>query len=381
VKMLRWLIGVGASLIAGFAQAEVPQEFDLVEVQISEPVEIESFETLAMPPADALEIPSASTSKTETDCDSPSMASCHCDCVRSRCRCRYHWLASVDYLNWTPRRGGWDLAIRDPNSDNNIEGPVESLELENSSGVRASIGYLLGSGWDAGFRYTGFESDRRQTVLAADAGQLWLTRANPGSFNNAADAVDARAEVDLDIYDIEAGYWVRQCRSVKFRGFGGVRLASLDQAFDASYTGGTVALPQRTYRQRTDLSAYGLRAGSEANWLLPRGLTLSGTLAGSLLIGDFQTSYLEQEAGFQSAGDVQLTDNYFEMVPVLEVQLGIAKRLGRCTLETGYEASAWFSADRRYNFTGAETINRGTMTNVPRDIGFDGFYLRMTLLR
>jgi hypothetical protein len=304
-----------------------------------------------------------------------------CDCVRSRHRCRSHWLFSIDYLNWTARRTGWDLAVRDADTDNNIEGPIESLQFENSSGLRTSISYLLGNGWDFGFSYTMFETDRDKSVAATDAGQLWLTRANPGSFNNSAAEVAAAADVDLDLFDLESGYWLQPSRNLRLRGFGGVRMASLDQSFQASYRGGTISAAGRHYRQRTDLTASGLRAGSEANWVLPNGFTLSGLLAGSVLIGNFESTYSENEPDFTSAGNVALSDEYTDVVPVLDLRIGAAKRWGRLTLETGYEASVWFNADRRYGFSGAETINRGAMANVPHDLGFDGFYLRLMLLR
>ena len=304
-----------------------------------------------------------------------------CNCVRSCCQCKSHWLVSVDYLNWTARRSGWDLAVRDADTDNNIEGPIESLEFDNSSGFRSSISYLLGTGWDVGFSYTFYETDQQRNLAAGDGGQLWLTRANPGSFNNSANEVFAEADIDLDLFDLEAGYWLQPCRNLRLRGFGGVRLASLNQSFQASYRGGTVTSSGRQYRQQTDLNASGLRAGSEANWQLPNGLVFSGLLASSVLVGDFESGYAESEPDFTSAGNVQLTDDYVDMLPVLDVRLGVAKRWGRLTLETGYEASVWFSADRRYGFSGAETINRGAMTNVPHDLGFDGFYLRMMLLR
>lgn len=304
-----------------------------------------------------------------------------CQCSRVRCRCRSHWLVSADYLHWKTRRTGLDIAIADANTDNNIEGPLKSIDFDSDSGFRCSIGYLLGSGWDAGFQYTLFETEEEQRVTEPAGGQLWLTRANPASFNNSADAVDARADLDLDVFDLEVGYWLRESRTVKVRGFGGFRYASLDQAFSARYSGGTISPDGRLFSESTDLDAYGLRAGSEAQWLLPAGWSLSGRLASSILVGDFQTRYREFEPGFPGAGNVLVTDNFFDVVPIMDVTAGVSKQFGRLSLETGYEAAVWFSADRRHSFTGAETVNRGVMTNVPHNLGLDGFYFRLSYLR
>ena len=191
--------------------------------------------------------------------------------------CSHRLTGSVDYLYWKARRNGMDFAISDPDTDDNIEGTMEALELESTGGVRASLGFWAACDWDLTLTYTHFDSDDHLSLDAIPGGQLWMTRSNPASFNNDAAAATADATLDYDLLDLGAGYWIRPSEMISIRVFGGPRGVWTRQEMNIEYSGGTVA-GSRTQTQRTEMNGFGLRAGSQVHWHLGKALSLFGSV-------------------------------------------------------------------------------------------------------
>lgn len=295
------------------------------------------------------------------------------------CVCHPGLFASADLLYWWPRRTGLDFAISDPNTDNDIEGPVQALEMGADSGVRASLGYVTGSQWDFVFTYTFFESNAQRSVTEPAGGRLWLTRTNPASGNNHADSATAAAGLSYDVFDLAAGRWFYPNRSTALRLFGGVRGATIDDQLTVNYQGGTV-VGTRVQELHTQLDAIGLRAGGEGHWFLHDRFSLFCRTSASVLAGDYSLRYVENEAAFAGAGDVNISYQFYDVVPVLDVAAGLNLEMGRVALQVGYEAAAWFNFPQRTNFTGADAINRGNLTNTSTDLGLDGLFARVILV-
>ncbi len=303
-----------------------------------------------------------------TDCD--VMDATYCRDGRAKC------YGSVDYLYWTARRNGLDFAILDADTDNNIEGQVQSLELESNSGVRASLGYRTACNWDLSFTYTHFDTDDARSVDAPGGGQLWLTRTNPASFNNASATAVAEASLDYDVFDIQAGYWLQPNEALSVRLFGGPRAITTEQAMDVRYAGGTITSGGRQQQQLTKMDGFGLRAGGEAHWHLCSMLSIFGSAAGSVLVGDFSVAYLENEPGLNT-GNVSTTNDYFNAVPGLDLAAGLNLNLNHFAVQTGYELTSLFNMDQRTNYTGAPTIARGDLTATSQDLLLDGLFVRL----
>lgn len=285
-------------------------------------------------------------------------------------------ILAADVLVIRPRRTGLDFAISDPNTDNNVEGPVDALELDSRAGVRAAIGYRTANNWDVIFTYTHFDTDTERTVLEPEGGFLWLTRTAPASFNNHADLAEATADLNYDLFDLEAGYAMLAVESLPIRLFGGFRAATIEQNFGVRYVGGTI-IGERVQHQNTQVDGYGLRAGAETHWQLGRGWSLFGRAAGSVLVGQFSILYTEDESGFGGQGNVDVTYRYYDVLPMLDAAAGVSWQTGRLTWQAGYELTAALNLDKPVNFSGAETINRGQMANVGNDLVLEGFFARM----
>jgi hypothetical protein len=293
------------------------------------------------------------------------------------CSCyRPGLILAADVLWIRPRRTGLDFAISDPNTDNNVEGPVESLELDSGVGVRGAIGYRTASGWDAIFTYTHLDTDTERTVVEPENGVLWLTRTAPASSNNHADLAQAVADLNYDVFDLEAGYTVWPAASLPIRLFGGFRAAAIEQNFGVRYVAGTVT-GERVQHQSTQVDGYGLRGGAETQWLLGRGWSVFGRAAGSVLVGEFSILHTEDESGFPGAGNVDVTYRYHDVLPMLDAAAGLSWQSGRLTWQVGYELTAVLNLDHPVNFAGAETINRGQIVNVANDLVLEGLFARL----
>ena len=282
---------------------------------------------------------------------------------------------SVDYLYWKPRSNGMDFAVSDPNNDNNIEGPTEQIQPEGGSGVRASIGYLTDTGWDVMFTYTHFGSHSTRAISAPPGGQLWLTRTNPASGNNFAFNATGATSVDYDTYDLEAGYWLYPTSSTAIRLFGGIRGATIDEQMIMSYSGGSIVNGTREQTQSTDLNGVGLRTGAEGHWNVFGNISLFASAATSVLVADITTNYIENEP--LGPGKVNISTEYFQTVPVMEVACGINAQIGCVNIQAGYELNSWLNVDPRTNFTGSQNMMRGGQTTVANDLGLDGLFARL----
>lgn len=293
------------------------------------------------------------------------------------CSCyRPGLILAADVLFIRPRRAGLDFAISDPNTDNNVEGPVESLELDSGIGVRGAIGYRTTSGWDAIFTYTHLDTDTERTVVEPENGFLWLTRTAPASYNNQADLAHAVADLNYDVFDLEAGYTVWPAASLPIRLFGGFRAAAIEQNFGVRYVGGTIS-GERIQQQSTQVDGYGLRGGAETQWLLGGGWSVFGRAAGSVLVGQFSILHTEDESGYAGQGNVDVTYRYHDVLPMLDAAAGVSWQSGRLTWQAGYELTAVLNLDQPVNFTGAETVSRGQMVNVGNDLVLEGLFARL----
>ena len=305
-------------------------------------------------------------------------------CIGQRCpdSCQYDcggFYGGIEYLFLKPRTSGLDFAIADPNTDDNIQGPIELLELDAKSGVRASFGRATASGWDFGFTYTSFESNAAKSVDAPTGGQLWLTRTNPASFNNAATAADANADLDYQVLDCHAARWVHPNDCTAIRLFGGPRAAWIDQAMEVEYTGGTVG-GTRTQSQTTKMDGFGARFGGEGHWWMNDCVSFFGSAAGSVLVGDFEIRHIELEPGL-STGNVDTTTNYYDAVTGIDVAFGMQVTGRRLSLQTGYELTSWLNLDQRVNYVGTSTVALGNQAMTSRDLVLDGLFVRFILHR
>src|SRR5262249_30417767 len=141
------------------------------------------------------------------------------------------------------------------------------------------------------------------------------------------------------LYDLELARNFLMDTSLGLRVLGGVRLASIDQDFDAQYDG--LAADRAAVLRHADFRGAGLMIGGESHWALGYGFRLFGRARGGLLFGDGTTRLRETNAN-GAALIANVSDRYTQTVPVLEMGLGVACRFRRLFASAGYDATNWF---------------------------------------
>lgn len=294
-----------------------------------------------------------------------------CDCVCPG------WFASVGYVNWRPRRNDTDFVIVDPTDDAVVSGNrrVATFDQDNP-GVRLGFGRRFESGWDLGFKYTNFFADGTSRSTLPAGGELHGTRLHPNATIGGDDAETASGNVRLqyDVIDLEAAYCVNAGCSAAFRFFTGFRYANLDNQFNVTYTEAANLI---AIADRTNIDAYGLRAGLEGRWLFQNNFSLFGTLAGSVLAAETSQRYTNLQNGAQTHGNFRSSGT--RALPVLETSLGVAWNRGPMTVQLGYELQAWMNAVDRTSWTDNGDPQNHTMSS--HDILLDGIFVNLELRR
>jgi hypothetical protein len=258
---------------------------------------------------------------------------------------------------------------------------VRALELESNTGFRLGFGRLFSSGWDATVTYTYFHTSDNQDISAPMGGRLWAHRIHPNNgqaFGNAA----ASANLDMDVFDLEGGYWFRPNDCISTRVFGGIRAANVDQTFGIAYTnpltGGGAA--NTVINESVRMDGYGVRVGGEGHWWIRERLSIFARGAGSVLVGDFHTRY--QETGAANRTPIDVTYEYFQAVPVLETALGVNYQRGNWSFQGGYELATWFNMANRVSFhENTNNQNNATFSSGSNDLLLDGLFGRVVFVR
>ncbi len=269
-------------------------------------------------------------------------------------------IASVDWINWKPRRRGMDFA--------SFLNPVwltpvvtESLSFDRDDGVRIGLGYRFASRWDLSWNYTYLHTDDARGVTSTDypGTELLATRS---FIDTTFSTVWADARLDYDVNDLEAGRWLSLTDTAAMRIFAGFRWAIIDQEFNLAHSYRDAFNQSVTGRieNPTRLDGYGIRVGAEGRWKSCAGLSLFARGAGSVLVGRFNTMQREVD---QSEGTIiNFSETYTQAVPVIEVAAGAAWQRGNWEIAGGYELATWF--------------NMAEVGRTSYDLILDGFFAR-----
>jgi hypothetical protein len=247
---------------------------------------------------------------------------------------------SGEYLLMKARRRAMDFALLDPHNDGTPQGEIESLEWDMRSGLRLGAVYRVpGDGWEIGSTYTYFHSTANAALGKPDGGTLFATLTHPGSIEE-VDSAAASSSLNYNVLDAEIGRRFSLGESFCLRLFGGARFAWIDQKVSAYYDGGdamgaSVITP-------IDFDGGGLRCGGELQWKLGRGFGFFMRGSQSLLVGEFKTRLVETN-NFGATTNVNVSEEYDQMVPVTELAAGFAWEGKNLRVGVGYELSNWFN--------------------------------------
>jgi Legionella pneumophila major outer membrane protein precursor len=279
------------------------------------------------------------------------------------------FFAVGEYLLLQPRRTDLDFVVVSSSTSTLALGSIESVDWHSNSGFRVGGGYQLPDHWEIGAYYTYLWTDNSRSLNAPPGGALWPTLSQPLIPLSFADSAVAAASLQYQLFDVEIGQRFEPNASTSIWLGGGGRFAWIDQNLQATYSGGTI--PLTTVSSPINFYGAGLRFGAEGDWKVYHGIGFYGRAFGSLLTGDFRTSFVE---GINTVGVSDVTDRIRKIVPVTELGLGVYWQWENWRAQIGYEMSNWFGMVDSPDFVNDVTNKLSYRTG---DLSLDG--LRVVL--
>ncbi|MCA9169003.1 MAG: hypothetical protein KDB23_15120 [Planctomycetales bacterium] len=284
------------------------------------------------------------------------------------------WQTHVDLLHYKPRIRGLDYAALDYGNALAIgTGAVQRMDYADDVGIRAGLMYRTKTGWGVGVQgtsidFSGFDSVQRPQ----GAGQLFATRVHPDS-NQEADTATAQGALEFRYVDLMATRTISSNRFGSFDTFGGFRWADINQSLAFDYDGRDFL--QGHLQQDQSTHAFGLRMGASSVWKWANGFGLNGSVAGSLLHGRFDTHATETNL-FGNQLMAEMSDDYDDLISVLEVSLGASWECRWFAVTAAYELGGWFNANNRGLFV--DDQHEGVIAPFSNDILLQGYSIRLT---
>lgn len=282
------------------------------------------------------------------------------------------FLASAEYILFRARRRANDYVIADPNNNLTPEGVIRNVPYDTNNGFRGSVGFRPGgSAWEYMFTYTYLRDGNDRDTVAPAGGLLYPTLTRPGLVDDAGFATGS-ASLTLSIYDFESVRYFPMDDTFTFKLGFGARFADMDQTLQAAYFGGTAN--GAAVRSRASFTGAGLTAGVQGDWNFWRNLRFFGRARGSLLMADFDNSLVETNNGGQTV-NVNVTESYRQVVPVVELASGIAWEYRNMRFALGYEISNWFNVVDSPTFI--DDFSEGKLGRRQSDLGIEGIFAQL----
>lgn len=268
----------------------------------------------------------------------------------------------ADYLLIQARRRALDYVIKAPTLGNSVQGNLSSVDWDVNSGYRLGAGYRLGHGWEVGASYLYFHTNANASALPTAGGALYATLTAPG-----IDQVNtAAASTNLNLNLINLGLYKRiDCGDgFGLRLGGGIQIADISQKLNAVYSGGTAGANFDSVSNPINFDGIGIRLGGEGWWHAPecwatwaRGFGLYGKAYGSLLSGEFHTRDTELANGGTTT-IVDVSDKFRQVVPVVNLGLGVGWASQNVVLKVGYEMFNFFNLVDNVSFVDSNSFGK-----------------------
>jgi len=244
------------------------------------------------------------------------------------------------YLLMQPRRRAMDFAIVSSSGSGRAIGNLIEVPWESTSGFRAGLGYRLPeNGWEITLDYTYLFTDSTRSVSAPAGGTVFATLTQPTINNSEVDTAASSNLLLYNVLDLMVGRRFSVGETTSLWLGGGGRFAWMKQELTAVYDGETATAG--LVSSPIEFDGYGLRVGGEGQWNIREKLSLYAKAFGSLVVGDFDTSFLET-AGAGATTVVGLSDHYRKVVPVAELGVGLGWQGEAFRFRVGYELTNWF---------------------------------------
>ena len=280
------------------------------------------------------------------------------------------------------------------NSKNFITGgSTQAIDPSFHYGFSVNVGYLFAdSGMDVGLGFEHYKSDDSDSITAG-SGQGVLPLLDwpftpPGSSSSGsstsqdqnATTASANSEFDYDSVDLLGGDQVDLGKRVNLHLFAGLRYASIDSKMTALYqapNGSTAGLSDNdigplgdSISLSSDFDGIGPRLGIDANINVVKGLSVTTSLAGSLLMGKNDGNYTWVDRDKANTRIDTTLDSADRVVPELDAKLGAQYLIpvaqdSAFVIGAGYKVENYFDAVEYPNATIGQTTASNFAINGP----------------
>lgn len=272
---------------------------------------------------------------------------------------------------------------------------VHGVDMDNDWGGHIDLAYnFAGDGRYVKLGYTHLtvnDSDRFERQpndllrgVGIGAAPLVIQPVNPTTAVADWDDAEGRSKSKYDAVDLVFGQRFDFGQKVTLDAFGGLRYVNLSQKDEASYHQQTSATVTEFARLgvNSEFNGLGPRAGFNGQVRLGSGFSIVGTMAGSLVVGESESSArrLDQvtTSGAFSTHQAR-ADKVSEstvVVPELDARLGVNYTASftpdtAVGIELGYEVVNYFDVNNNSQVSYADTVNH------MNDFAMQGPYLRV----
>jgi hypothetical protein len=282
-----------------------------------------------------------------------------------------------EYLLLHPRRNALDFAVVSPDPNLTPGGTIQSLDWHTSSGFRVGAGYQLpGEPWQLGITYTYLHSHDDRTVSAPSGGEAFATLTRGGGVDEVQTAAGS-TNFDFNVIDLLAARPIDVCPTLNVRLYGGGRFAWIDQKLTAVYNGGFSGAVNDVVNSPVYFRGAGLTGGAQAFWKCYHNFGLYGRVTGSLLSGQFR-NFLTEANNNGVTPIVDVREKYYQVVPVMELGLGVAWQGEHVRFSVGYELQNWFDMVNSPTFP--SPVNIGLTGRRFSDLSLEGLAVQLAVL-
>ncbi len=288
----------------------------------------------------------------------------------------------ADFLAMQAKQDGMEFAIVNSNPDKASDltnGTVGGFSTNNndwsySFGARFGAGiYVDHDAWNVDAVWSWLNIRDYQTFNASSGNLLPLWEAPSDLDSVYGPRSSAVWNCNYNILDIRLGKPYYVSRYVVFNPHVGFRGGWISQHFSVDYSGAPGGGHRAVHHGENDFWGVGIRTGIDTDWMITRGFSIFGNVAGSILYGKFRVDQMLQVPDADEASFV-VADRHYMNVPNAEIAMGVAwgQRIFQdryyISLKAGYEFHVWFDQLNMRRFFQDSTsfandvVSRGNLT-------------------
>lgn len=311
----------------------------------------------------------------------------------------------LDPLYWHAKVGGTDYAytVKVPGAIVPLNLPPKQGRVKDNTfgwdwGLRVGLGfYFRENNWDLNANYTWFQTHDTDTVRKNPPAYILATRLNEIIWMNQAKST---FDVGYNNVNLELGKSYFLSSKISVKPHIGVKSAWIDLDQDIHYyinfVVGQSPFDGTVFKVRGKSYQWGLgpRFGSNMEWYLGDGFSISGNIAGALLYSYNRGSiHLKPDGNSNNFGELisrkikQKTHSY---IPTVQMFLGLIwetfmfENTKHLTLGAGYEVEYYWRANNILHVEDAANVNifrphRDHVDCISEDVSFYGLTLKARL--